>query len=102
MTFDLFQSASEMAEERAAIREFDGLMTREDAERLGKLDAEEWRHACEVRHVLAMPSRLDRADYLKLVDSRRGKDAGQRLRDSVQREWVAQRASIAAEKRAAA
>lgn len=95
MTDDLFAATEEMAEERAAIREFDGLMTRADAERLGKLESEEWRHACEVRHVVAMSSVSDRREYLDLVEKRRGKVSGEKLRDAVSREWLARRTELA-------
>lgn len=95
MTDDLFAAASEMAEERAGILEFDALMTREDAERLGKLASEEWRHACEVRTVVAMPSAGQRREYLELVEKRRGKASGDRLRDAVSREWLARRTELA-------
>lgn len=96
MTPDLFApAAAELAEERAGIREHDGLTAREEAEHLGKLDAEEWRHACEVRHVLSLPTAADRRRYLDLVDDRRGKAAGQRLRDDVSREWLRRRDEIA-------
>lgn len=46
---DMFAVAEEMAEERAAIMEFDGLLTRTEANRLGLLESERWREACEVR-----------------------------------------------------
>lgn len=95
MTADLFASAAEMAEERAGILEFDALMTREEAERLGKLESEEWRHACEVRHVVAMSSVSERREYLDLVEKRRGKTAGDRLRDAVSREWLVRRTDLA-------
>lgn len=95
MTADLFAAAAEIAEERAGILEFDALMTREDAERLGKLASEEWRHACEVRHVVAMASVSERREYLDLVDRLRGKEAGGRLRDAVSREWLARRTELA-------
>lgn len=90
MTGDLF---GEVFEERAAIREFDGLMTREDAERLGLLDAEEWRHACEVRYVLSMGSPSDRRGYLAQAENHRGVKAVKRLRDDVKKEWERRRAA---------
>lgn len=96
MTDDLFASAAEMAEERAGILEFDGLLTREEAERLGKLESEEWRHACEVRHIVAMASVSERREYLGMVEKRRGKEAGDKLRDSVSREWLRQKERKAA------
>lgn len=93
MTIDLFDApAAELAEERAAIREFDGLMTREEAERLGKLDAEEWRFACEVRTLLAMPPPQCRA-MLDGIEKVRGKTAADPVREAVKREWLARKAT---------
>lgn len=90
MTGDLF---GEVFEERAAIREFDGLLTREEAERLGLLDAEEWRHACEVRHVLSLGSAMDRRGYLAQAENHRGTKAVKRLRDDVKKEWERRKAA---------
>lgn len=84
---DLFTAAAEMAEERAAIREFDGLMTRADAERLGKLESEEWRHACEVRFALSLPL-PERRDFLAKVEKSRGVVVANRLRQLVSEEWM--------------
>lgn len=85
----------EIEEERAAICEFDGLMSREEAEKQGKLAAEEWRFACEVRSVLAMKGVAWRREYLNLVESRRGKGPADALRDAVRREWDRQRIELA-------
>lgn len=82
---------AEIYEERAAIREYDGLMTREEAERLGKLDAEEYRDSCEVRTALAMPL-VDRRLYLDDVEKKRGKFAAAKLRDAVLKEWLRRKA----------
>jgi hypothetical protein len=95
MTTDLFAAAAEMAARSSAIREFEGLMTREEAERLGKLDAEEWRHACEVRAVLDLPTVAERREYLDLAEKRRGATAGQKLRDAVTAEWLRRREELA-------
>lgn len=92
---NLLAAAAEMAEERAGILEFDALLTREEAERIGKLESEEWRHACEVRTVLAMKGSAQRREYLDMVDSRRGKVAGNKLRDAVSKEWLARRTELA-------
>lgn len=87
---DLFD-VSEMYEERAAIREFDGLMTREEAERLGKLDSEAWRHACEIRWILKLPSLDERRAFFAKVESARGKAAADKLKADFQREWIARK-----------
>ena len=52
---DLFESINEIREERAAICEFDGLLTREQAEKQGLLESEQYRVACEVRKAMEMP-----------------------------------------------
>jgi len=49
--------------------------------------SEEYRHACEIRFVLCMPTKERRAAYLALVETRRGKAAADRLRQDVLREW---------------
>lgn len=82
----------EISEERAGICEFDGLLTREQAEKQGLLESERWRVACEVRKVLEMP--LDeRREYLSRVDQARGKSAGQELMAQVQAEWLRRKAA---------
>jgi hypothetical protein len=90
MTGELF---NEVFEERAAIREFDGLLTREEAERLGLLDAEEWRMACEVRHVLSLPSLEERRGYLAKAENARGVKAVNPLREAVKREFERRKAA---------
>ena len=84
MTDDLF---SEIFEERSAICEHDGLLTREAAEAQGKLESEAYRAACEVRYVLAMPL-AERRDYLELVAQKRGDNAADTLKGEIQREWL--------------
>lgn len=58
--------------------------------------SEEHRHACEVRYVLAMPSREERAAYLDALPRFRGKAAAERLRADVAAAWRARRAQPAA------
>ena len=79
--------ANEIREERAAIAEYDGLLSREDAERLGLLESERYREACEVRYVLAIHGTEKRRAYLCLCEKHRGKAAADRLRDAVRAEW---------------
>lgn len=93
MTIDIFAKAeAEFAEERAAIREHDGLMTREEAERLGRLDAEEWRFSCEVRYLLSLPLDERRA-LLDGIEKARGKAGADRVREGLAREWSARKAA---------
>lgn len=89
---DLFTTAAEIAEERAGICEFDGLLTREEAERQGKLESEQWRQACEVRKALSMPL-LERQEFLVDVEKKRGKKAADELRSFVQAEWFRRKAA---------
>ena len=49
------------------------------------------RHACEVRYVMGMPTRDQRAGFLDGVERRRGKPAADRLRDDVATAWRARR-----------
>lgn len=89
---DLFSTAKEIAEERSGICEFDGLLTREDAEKRGLLESEQWRTACEVRHVLKMPL-AERRDFLTDVEKKRGPKAAEELRYLVQAEWLRRKAA---------
>ena len=81
---DLFASVesdtTEVFTERAAIAEFDGLLTREQAEAMALTESEAWRHACEVRYIVAMTSNRERVAYVELVAEKRGKPAADRLR----------------------
>lgn len=43
----------------------------------------EYRQACEVRAVAALPNHAERATYLGLVEKKRGGDAAARLREAV-------------------
>lgn len=52
---------------------------------------DDWRHECEARAVLAMPSRDDRRAYLDALGKRRGLKAKARLADTVRAIWEASR-----------
>jgi hypothetical protein len=49
--------------------------------------SEEWRHHCEARTVLRMPT-SERQAFLNLVGKRRGDEAMNQLRNTVQRMWT--------------
>lgn len=49
---------------------------------------EQYRHECEVRHVVNLPSHARRRDYLTLVRRARGEAAAQRLREDAWRLMV--------------
>jgi hypothetical protein len=51
--------------------------------------SESWRHECEVRHVMNMPLREQRALYVMDVERKRGAAAAKRLRDDVIKAWNA-------------
>jgi hypothetical protein len=83
--------AAEVFEERSAICEHDGLLTREQAEAQGKLEADEYRMACEVRTVLAMPF-VERNPYLQKVQLVRGLAARDVLAKAINDEWIRRKA----------
>lgn len=88
MTDDLFaETANEIHEERSAIAEYDGQLSRREAEALGLLESERFRESCEVRHVLAIHGSERRRAYLDQCEKHRGKEAADRLRDAVRAEW---------------
>lgn len=80
----------EIAEERAGICEFSGLLTREQAEAQGRLESEAYRHSCEVRHVIGLDLN-QRRDYLDRVEKVRGLASGSKLREDVRTEWMKRR-----------
>ncbi len=45
--------------------------------------SEEWRHECEARSIAARPTLDERRQYLSEVERRRGKDAADRLRETM-------------------
>ena len=49
----------------------------------GHTYSEQYRHECEVRYVLAMPSREQRAEYLDSLVRKRSAAAAERLRQDV-------------------
>jgi hypothetical protein len=62
-----------------------------DADPRGYTYTEAWRHECEVRHVLKMATRQQRAEYLDGVERKRGKAPADRLRRDVATAWRAAR-----------
>lgn len=50
--------------------------------------SEPWRAECEARHVLSMPSKLARREYLESVAKRRGEKHGKMLADLVRAVWA--------------
>lgn len=53
----------------------------------GPTHTEHWRHECEVRYIISMPGREQRAGYVDAVAKRRGQPAAERLRASVRQLW---------------
>ena len=89
---DLFETLTEISEERAGICEFDGLMTREEAEKQGMLESERYRHSCEIRDLLARPLE-DRREMLKKIERTRGKEATDKIRADLTAEWARRKAA---------
>ncbi len=87
----------EIFSERSAICEFDGLLTREEAEKRGMLESETYRKSCEIRTVLDMPL-SSRAGYMDRVEKLRGAKAANELREAVRDEWFKRRAADARRK----
>lgn len=79
---------AELFEERAAIAEFDGGLSREDAEKQAAAEVEKHRHECEVRWVIGLETLEARRKYMVDVENVRGKVAADRLRDDVRAAWV--------------
>ena len=92
---DLFNSDLEIAcnerfEERAGIVEYCGLLTREEAEKQGKLESEDYRRSCELRtiHNMDVPQRRD---YFSKVQKARGKESAECLREAFRAYWISQK-----------
>ena len=73
----------ELFNERAGIREFDGGLSRDIAERLAEEDVEAYRHRCEVASVVRMYQTKGAEavkSFLLQVEKHRGSEAAERLR----------------------
>ena len=78
------ESLVELFNERAAIREHDGGMSKEDAERMAREDVEAYRHRCECFSVVRMYCEKGSEavkSYLLQVEKHRGSEPAQRLRN---------------------
>ena len=82
------EAAKEVFEERAAIAEFDGLLTREEAEKLGLLASRRYLEDCEINEICNMPSLEQRKTYLAMIEKARGKAATDHIKNQLQREWM--------------
>lgn len=49
--------------------------------------SEEYRHECEARAICALPSTVERRTWLEVIDQKRGKAEGDRLRDTIKAMW---------------
>lgn len=49
--------------------------------------SEAWRHECEARAICALPSTVERRTWLEVIDKKRGKDEGDRLRATIKMLW---------------
>ncbi len=52
---------------------------------------EEWRHECEARAIAKLQTLADRRAHLEWIECKRGKDAADRLRATMQALWKARR-----------
>ena len=78
----------EALEERSAVMEFDGGMTRKEAEAKAREDL----HRCEVQWCIRtfFPDGIAMAAHLETVERRRGKPAADRLRVDLRKAWKEQ------------
>lgn len=53
--------------------------------------SEEWRHECEARGIAKLPTLNERRWWLESIEKRRGKEAADRLRATMQALWKARR-----------
>lgn len=83
---DLFESMTERHTERLAIMQESGV---ENAEQLAAEDL----HRCEIEAVMRQcyPDGDKAAEYFRLVEKSRGKEAADRLRDDVRAAWKQRR-----------
>lgn len=51
--------------------------------------SEDWRHECEARWILKLPSLQQRRDWLASLEPRRGKTEVQRLKTTMEALWRA-------------
>ena len=50
-------------------------------------DSEAWRHECEVRAILALPTLADRRAWLEKLEAKRGKKEADKLRKKMGEIW---------------
>lgn len=53
--------------------------------------SEDWRHECEARGILRLPTVNERRQWLESIEKRRGKAAADRLRATMQALWKPRR-----------
>lgn len=88
---------TEAFEERAAIMEYDGGLSRAEAEKAAAEDVQAQRHKAEVRWMVwhYWPNGDGLSEQLALVEKRRGKPAADRLREDCRTEWRRYRDEVA-------
>jgi hypothetical protein len=57
--------------------------------------SDEWRHECEARHIVDMPSLSARREYLAHVERKRGIEAANKLKNTVRLLWQAKQNAAA-------
>ena len=88
---EILMGAEEVRQERAAIAEYDGLLSRAEAEKLGALESEHYKLSCQTRFACALQTIEFRRDYLALVEKRDGQEHAEKLRAMIQRHWKERR-----------
>ena len=83
----IIEAADEIQQERAAIAEYEGLLSTEEAERLGLLESERYKLSYQTRFCLALQTLDGRQDYLAMVERRDGLQHADKLRELVKANW---------------
>lgn len=86
MDAHIIEDAEEHRKERAAIYQFEGMLSFAEAERRGLLESEQHRISSQIRFACAL-SKADRDRYWQLVERRDGKDYAEKLRELALQHW---------------
>lgn len=86
MDAHIIADAEEYGNERAAIYQFEGMLSFKEAEHRGLLDSERHRISCQIRFACAL-SKNDRDQYWQLVERRDGKEYAEKLRELALIHW---------------
>ena len=93
MDTHIIQDAEEYGNERAAIYQFEGMLSFQEAERRGLLESEQHRISSQIRFACAL-SKADRDSYWGLVERRDGKEYMEKLRELALQHWKEKRGKL--------